>query len=77
MAGYRTELTAFTEVFDAAGLLASEAEAVVRDATVIVNLASTIRMLAAKRVADSASWKHRGHRSAADWFAKETQVEFR
>ena len=44
-----------------------------RDATAIVNLASTIRMLAAKRVADSAAWKHRGHRSAADWLAKETK----
>ena len=76
LAGFRTELTAFTEAFDAAGLLASEAEAVVRDATAIVNLASTVRMLAAKRVADSAAWKHRGHRSAADWLAKETKSSF-
>ena len=74
LAGLRTELTAFTEAFDAAELLASEAEAVVRDATAIVNLASTVRMLAAKRAADSAAWKHRGHRSAADWLAKETKT---
>ena len=60
LAGYRMELTAFTESFDAAELLASEAEAIVRDATAIVNLASTVRMMAAKRVAESPAWKHRG-----------------
>jgi hypothetical protein len=76
LAGYRTELAAFTEGFDAAGILTSEAEAVVRDATAIVNLASTVRMLAAQRVAESAAWKHRGHRSAAEWLAKETKSSF-
>jgi hypothetical protein len=76
LAGYRTELTAFTAAFDAHGLLTSEAEAVVRDATAIVNLASTVRMLAAQRVADSAAWKHRGHRSAADWLAQATKSSF-
>ena len=43
LAGYRTELTAFTEAFDAHELLTSEAEAVVRDATAIVNLACTVQ----------------------------------
>jgi hypothetical protein len=76
LAGYRTELMAFAESFDARELLTSEAEAVVRDATAIVNLASTVRMLAAKRVADSAAWKHRGHRSAADWLAGQTKSSF-
>jgi hypothetical protein len=76
LAGYRTELTAFAASFDAHGLLTSEAEAVVRDATAIVNLASTVRMLAAQRVADSAAWKHRGHRSAADWLAQATKSSF-
>jgi len=74
--GIRAELSAVAETFDAAGLLTSEAEAVVAEATAIVNAASTIRMLAAKRVAESASWKHRGHRSAADWLAAQTKSSF-
>ena len=74
--GIRAELSAVAETFDAAGLLTSEAEAVVAEATAIVNAASTIRMLAAKRVADSPAWRHRGHRSAADWLAAQTKSTF-
>ena len=73
LASIKAELSAVAEGFDADGLLTSEAEAVVAEATAIVNVASTIRMLAAKRVAASAAWRHRGHRSAADWFASQTK----
>jgi hypothetical protein len=76
LGGIRAELSAVAEGFDAAGLLTSEAEALVREATAIINSASTIRMLAAKRVAESPAWKHRGHRSAADWFASQTKSSF-
>jgi hypothetical protein len=57
-------------------LLTSEAEAVVAEATAIINAASTLRMLAAKRVAESAAWRHGGHRSAADWLAAQTKSSF-
>jgi hypothetical protein len=50
----------------------SEAEAVLRHATVIKNMANTVAVLAAGRVAESNVWKRAGARSAAHDLAKKT-----
>ena len=76
LSGVREDIVALAEEFDADVLLTSDAEAVVAEATTIINAAAAMRMLAAKRVADSAKWKHQGHRSAADWFAAHTKSSF-
>ena len=73
LAGLRTEMAAFAAGFDAGSLTAGDAEAVVREAAAIVNLASTVKLLAARRVADSGAWKRRGHRTAAEWLAATTK----
>ncbi len=73
LAEIKADLADYAQAFDANELLASEAEVVVRDVVAVTNLANTIKMLAARRVADSASWKHRGHRTAAEWLAAQTK----
>ena len=73
LAEIRAELADYVAGFEAGPLLASDAERAVREAVVIENLASTVEMLAAERVADSAAWKHRGHRTPAEWLAGETK----
>ncbi len=74
LAEIRAELADYVAGFEAGPLLASDAERAVREAVVIKNLASTVEMLAAKRVADSAAWRHRGHRTPADWLAGVTKA---
>jgi hypothetical protein len=73
LADLRSELADFAARFDSGALTASDAEQVVRDATAIVNLASTVTTLAARRVVDSGAWRHRGHRTAAGWLASTTK----
>jgi hypothetical protein len=68
-----TELAACAATFEAGELLASDAAATVKVAARIRNLATTIEMLAAKRVADSPYWKHQGHRTPAEWLAGQTK----
>ena len=69
------DLADYAQAFDANELLASEAEVVVRDVVAVTDLANTIKVLAARRVADSASWKHRGHRTAAEWLAAQSKCD--
>ncbi len=69
----RTELADLAAGFDAGILTASEAAAVVCEATAIINLAAGVRMAAATRVAQSGAWRHRGHRTAAEWLASVTK----
>ena len=73
LAELRTDLANYVAAFEADTLLASDAETAVRDAAAIANLASTVQMLAAKRVADSPHWRHRGHRTPAEWLAAQTK----
>ncbi len=73
LAAVRTELAEYAAGFDAGPLTATDADAVVREATAIINLAAGVRMVAATRVAQSGAWRHRGHRSAAEWLASVTK----
>jgi hypothetical protein len=76
LAVIEAELSAAAERFDARELLGSQAAEVVRRATAIINAASTIRTLAAGRVAETPAWQRAGHRSPVDWLAAETKVSF-
>jgi hypothetical protein len=76
LAGIEAELADIAAGFDAATLLGSEAAEVVRRATRIANLAGSIQMAAAARVAQTPMWKHNGHRSPADWLAAQTKSSF-
>jgi hypothetical protein len=73
LAGVRTELAGLAAGFDAGALTATEAAAVVSEATAVINLVSSVRMLAATRVAQSGAWRHRGYRTAAEWLASVTK----
>jgi hypothetical protein len=73
VADIRRDLAEVVGRFEAATLLSSDAAAVVAEAVRIKNLAATLEMLAAKRVADSGLWKARGYRSPADWLAGESK----
>jgi 5-methylcytosine-specific restriction endonuclease McrA len=73
LADIETELAAIAARFDASTLLGSEAVAVLRRAARIKNLAAGIEMAAAKRAADTPIWKHQGHRTPAEWLARETK----
>src|SRR5437899_5921284 len=58
--------------FDPDAVSIAEAEAVLRHATVIKNMANTVAVLAAGRVAESNTWKRAGARSPAHDLAKKT-----
>jgi hypothetical protein len=66
----RDAVRQFAEGFDPALVDAATAALVVRDWTAIANMAEAVKALAAKRVADSATWRSTGAPSAADWLAK-------
>ena len=73
LAAIRADLADYAAAFEADTLPASDAEAAVREAASIANLAGTVEMLAAKRVAESNAWHHRGHRTPAEWLAGQTK----
>jgi hypothetical protein len=74
LAEIRKALTGFAADFDPALLSAAAAEAVVKDAATIINTASTIEALAAKRAADCNTWQHDGSRSPAEHLARQTGI---
>jgi hypothetical protein len=73
LAEVEAELAAIAATFDADLLLGSEAAQVVSRAARIANLASTIEMAAAARVAATPMWKGGGARTPAEWLARATK----
>ncbi len=73
LAEIRAALAEYVDRIEAGTLLASDAERLVGEAAAIVNLGQSLEMILAKRVADSQLWRHRGHRTPADWLAGRTK----
>jgi hypothetical protein len=67
------DLATYGAELEAGQLTATDAERVVVMAAKIKNLASAIEMVAARRVAQSQSWKHRGFRTPAEWLAAQSK----
>jgi polyhydroxyalkanoate synthesis regulator phasin len=67
------ELSAYAGAFDASTLLGSEAAEVVRRLSRMENLIGGPKLKAAARVAGTPIWKHQGHRTPAEWLARETR----
>ena len=65
----RQSISAYARAFDAASLTAWEAGRVVELCTVIEASISTLKSLAAARLAGSGTWKHEGYRNAEEQLA--------
>ena len=72
IAELRESLGSYAASFDAALLLAEQAEAVVEHASRIEKTAACLKSLAAARVAETGSWRAEGDRSAAHQLARRT-----
>ena len=73
LADLTAELAAYAAGFDAEVLTATDAEQAVVLAGRVKNLASSIEMAAAGRVAQSQAWRHRGFRTPAEWLAAQSK----
>jgi len=73
----RTLVLRLVAELDPARLSGEDAAALVTDLSVIEKAATTGRMFAALRVAQTDAWRGRGHRSAADWLAAEAGITVR
>jgi hypothetical protein len=74
LAEVRSAVEAFTSRFDARLLSAADASRLLRDATAICNMVSTVAALAASREAECGKWRREGARSPAEYVAKQTGV---
>lgn len=68
----REATVSYTASIDVSKMSPAQAARVVEDATVIESSISTLKALAAARVAEGTSWKKEGHRSAAEALAQKT-----
>ena len=68
----REALKGYASDFDASALPAPVAARVVEEAAAIEHIASTLKSLAAARVAETETWKKGGHRSPAHELARKT-----
>ena len=68
----REALKGYASDFDASVLPAPVAARVVEEAAAIEHIASTLKSLAAARVAETETWKKGGHRSPAHELARKT-----
>jgi hypothetical protein len=68
----RTELESIVTRLDGNVLEPADAEHLLSELTAIERIASAGKSIAARRVADSGSWRRSGERSEADWLAKQT-----
>src|SRR5687767_7222089 len=68
----REALARFASAFDPALVAPADAEALVREAAAIENIAATVKGLAARRAAESGRWRRDGERSPAHALARQT-----
>jgi hypothetical protein len=68
----RVMLEGIVTALDGDLLEAADAEHLLGELTAIERIASAGKSIAARRVADSGSWRRSGERSEADWLAKQT-----
>jgi hypothetical protein len=72
LADLRRAVSRYSTRFDPEVVTCADAKKVVKDAAAIEAMASTLKSLAAARVAQSNSWRQNGHRSASEELALDT-----
>ena len=72
--GVRDAMARCAAEFDPALVTVADATTILREATRIKHMASTVETLAARQAADGHEWRRAGHRNSAEWIARQTGV---